>query len=434
MEGPTDRRKMAGKSRYFADGFVCAGFMCGSSLDGLDGALIRVQERTISLLAFAHHPFDSGLSSAIRNGLSGNTPGGTVPGFCGIAENIVSLVEMELFGKLLESASMSAKDVDLIGSHGITSSHHPAAGLSLAGIPVPGHTSQLTNPHLLTEAFGIPVVSDFRRTDVAAGGQGAPLAPIFHRAVFTHKKIDRAFLNLGGIANITSLPSRNKAPVIAFDTGPGNMLIDAGARWVSNGEKDCDRNGEMAGKGRVAESLVQKVCQDPWMNRTPPKSTGREAWGEERFREIQGQMPREATPEDLMATLTEITALSVARSMDWITPAPGEIIVGGGGARNRTLLDRLRIHLKREVQPSETFGISAQAVESMAFAYLALLSMTQRPGTLPELTGGKSGRVLGTVTFPSSYPLASILSGMIRAGDIHLPFPDRARAHRSPAP
>ena len=408
--------------------------MCGSSLDGLDGALIRVRKRSVSLLAFAHHPFDTRLSEAIRNGLSGNAPGETVSGFWGITENIVSLVEMELFRTLLKSAAMSEKDVDLIGSHGITASHHPSAGLSLSGIPVPGHTVQLTNPHLLTDAFGIPVVSDFRRTDVASGGEGAPLAPIFHRAVFTHRTINRAFLNLGGIANITSLPSRDGSSILAFDTGPGNMLIDAGARWVSKGEKRCDKNGEMAGQGRVAESLVQKVCQDPWLLRTPPKSTGRESWGEERFREILQQMPPGSSQEDLMATLTEITALSVARSMDWISPCPDEIIVGGGGARNLTLIDRLRIRCKKDVCTSETLGVPAQAVESMAFAYLALLSMTHRPGTLPELTGGQAGKVLGTVTFPSARSLASILSGMIRGGDIHLPFPDRARAHPSPGP
>jgi len=408
--------------------------MCGSSLDGLDGALIRVHKRTVSLLAFAHHPFDSKLSAAIRSGLSGKAPGETLPGFCGIAENIVSMIEMELFKKLLESVSLCARDVDLIGSHGITSSHHPSYGLSFSGVDVPGHTTQLTNPHLLTEAFGIPVVSDFRRTDVASGGEGAPLAPIFHRAAFTHKTIDRAFLNLGGIANITSLPSRNRGPIVAFDTGPGNMLIDSGIRWLSNGEKDCDKNGEMAKKGRVVESLVKKVCQDQWLNQAPPKSTGRESWGEDRFREILGQMPRTSSPEDLIATLTEITALSIARSLKWISPLPAEIIVGGGGARNITLLDRLRIRCQREVHPSDTLGVPAQAVESMAFAYLALLSMTHRPGTLTELTGGKAGRVLGTVTFPSSRPLASVLPGMIRAGDSHLPFPDRARAQLTPVP
>ena len=410
--------------------------MCGSSLDGLDGALIRVRKRSVSLLAFAHHPFDNSFSDTIRNGLAGNAPGKTISGFWGMTENLVSLVELDLFKKLLASASISEKEVDLIGSHGITSSHHPSAGLSLSGIPIPGHTVQLTNPHLLTEAFGIPVVSDFRRTDVASGGEGAPLAPIFHRAVLTHKTINRAFLNLGGIANITSLPSRRGSgnPIIAFDTGPGNMLIDAGARWISKGKRGFDPNGEMAGNGQAVESLVEKVCQDPWLHRAPPKSTGRESWGEDRFREILGQMPLRFSPEDLMATLTEITALSVAKSLDWITPCPEEIIVGGGGARNLTLMNRLRIRCNKEVSPSETLGIPAQAVESMAFAYLALLSMTQRPGTLPELTGGKAGRVLGTVTFPSSRSLASILPGMIRGGDIHLPFPDRARARMSPGP
>ncbi len=427
---------MAGKSRYELEGFVCAGFMCGSSLDGLDGALIRVFKRSISLLAFAHFPFESTLSGAIREALSGNIPRESVADFPGMIENLIGQSETALFRVLLEKAQIFPEAVDLIGTHGITASHHPGADQHFGGVRLAGHTTQFANPHLACESFGIPVVSDFRRTDVASGGEGAPLAPIFHRAAFSHRTLNRAFLNVGGIANLTSLPAFGSpgARMIAFDTGPGNMLTDAGARWATNGLKECDENGDMARKGHAVRFIVDRVLSDPWFHLPPPKSTGREDWGEDRFLDIRNRMPSGSSKEDLLATLTEITARSVSRALLLTSPPPDELIVGGGGVRNQTLMKLLTQFTERPVYPSDQLGIPAQAVESMAFAYLGLLTMTHRSGTLPELTGGRAGRVLGTITIPGSRPLAAILPGMLRGGDTHLPFPDRARANGSHPP
>jgi anhydro-N-acetylmuramic acid kinase len=277
-----------------------------------------------------------------------------------------------------------------VGVHGQTVRHRPELG----------YTIQLNAPALLAELCGIDVVADFRSRDVAAGGQGAPLVPAFHAAVFgtTHP---RGVLNLGGFANLSVLPALAGGPsagVRGFDTGPGNVLLDHWT-WQTLGER-FDRDGAWAASGRVDEALVSALLDDAYFDRVPPKSTGRDhfngAWLDAVLKRVPGAARR---PADVQASLAELTARSVAADWQRHGTAGGDLVVCGGGARNGDLLRRLAAALPgARVQSCAALGVAPEQVEALAFAWLARAHVRGLPGNLPEVTGAAGLRVLGTLT------------------------------------
>jgi anhydro-N-acetylmuramic acid kinase len=364
--------------------------MSGTSLDGVDGVLVEFgalpgpapQER-----AFVHRPFAPALQAEL---LALNRPGGGDELHrAALAANALALGCAEVVARLLATAGVPAEAVRAIGAHGQTLRHQPGA---FDGI---GYTTQLLNGALLAERSRIDVVCDFRARDVAAGGQGAPLVPAFHAALFGGGTDDVAVLNIGGIANLTLLPAAG--PVRGFDTGPGNMLMDDWARR-RRGEP-FDRDGAWAAGGRVDAALLARCLTEPYFARRPPKSTGRDlfdaAW-------LDARLAGSETPEDVMATLAELTARSAAEALTRELPGARRLLVCGGGAFNGHLMRRLAaLAAPAAVASTAGAGIAPDHVEALAFAWLAQEFIEGRPGNLPAATGAAGARRLGAL-----YPAA----------------------------
>jgi anhydro-N-acetylmuramic acid kinase len=350
------------------------GLMSGTSLDGVDAVLVDLGRAPPRRLASAHVAFSAGLR---RELLSLNSPGRNEVERAAVAGNALAREYAKTVRKLLASARKRAGAIRAIGCHGQTVRHRPELGF----------TTQIGNPALLAELTGIRVVADFRSRDVAAGGQGAPLAPAFHAAVFASRKEDRAVLNLGGIANLTLLRRRGK--VIGFDTGPGNCLLDL---WAARHLRTrYDRNGRWAAGGRAQERLLERMLREPYFRARPPKSTGRDLFNEAWLRRM--AMGR-ASSGDVQATLLELTARTVARYCGGVK----RIIVCGGGVNNRALMRRLaELVAPARLESSERHGIDPQHVEATAFAWLAMRTLEQAPGNLPAVTGARGPRVLGAI-------------------------------------
>jgi anhydro-N-acetylmuramic acid kinase len=273
-----------------------------------------------------------------------------------------------------------------------------------------GATLQIGEPSFLAQRFGVPVVSDFRAADVAAGGQGAPLIPYADWCLLTHSTKSRAIQNIGGIGNVTYLPA-NAAPdeVIGFDTGPGNMLIDRAAQWATDGKRPFDEDGRLAEQGLKwsrseygRDQVLESLLSHPFLQRTPPKSAGREEFGELYWQEIQGGQPLPGIPTLAVSVLTEFTAASIAEAYRRFLPAmPDEVIVGGGGARNPTLMRFLAERLAPiPVRIHEDLGINSDSKEAVAFALLGNETMLGNPSNLPSVTGARRRTVLGKITLP----------------------------------
>jgi anhydro-N-acetylmuramic acid kinase len=280
-----------------------------------------------------------------------------------------------------------------VASHGQTLAHHPERRATL----------QVGDPSLIAERTGVTTIADFRPRDLAAGGEGAPLAPFFHYAALADPREARAFLNLGGIANLTWLP-RGARPddVVAFDVGPANALVDGVVQEFSGGRERMDRDGARARRGRIDQELLARLLDDEFLRRAPPKSTGRERYGlaeaEALAREWQAAGRAE---DDLVATLVAFTAEAVARACrDFLGGGAGleRLLVGGGGAENPSLLSALSAALPRaQVEPSDAAGVPARAVEAMAFSLMGRNALLGLPNHLPRCTGARAARVLGEI-------------------------------------
>jgi anhydro-N-acetylmuramic acid kinase len=283
--------------------------------------------------------------------------------------------------RLLARARVGARAVAAIGCHGQTVRHRPGDG----------YTLQLVNGARLAERSGITVVCDFRSRDVAAGGEGAPLAPAFHRALFGTAHRSRVIVNVGGIANLTSLPARGT--VSGFDCGPGNCLLDI---WIKKRRgKHYDRSGAWAARGTVVPRLLTKLLAHPFLQRRPPKSTGREEFS---LRWLERALAGSERPVDVQATLLELTAVTIARAVRSYCADAREVFVCGGGAYNRALLARLATSLSgKRVATTAALGIEPEHVEALAFAWLAREALMRRPGNLPAVTGARGPRVLGAI-------------------------------------
>ena len=355
------------------------GVMSGTSLDGLDIALVEQSERTRLL---AHHYQD--LPDALRQQLLDLCSSGADElARAALAEQEWAHLVAEGINSLLRQQNLQPDAIRAIGSHGQTIRHEPARGFTI----------QIGNPALLAELTGITVVADFRRRDVAAGGQGAPLVPAFHEALFASPGAARAILNVGGFSNLSLLEEGK--PAKGFDCGPGNVLMDA---WIHHHlGHTYDRDGAWAASGVVQPALLKALLSDPFFQTTGPKSTGRELFNLPWLIQHLSTQPA-YQPQDVQATLLELTATSIASSLQQAQPACGQLLVCGGGAHNQALLARLQALLPTaQVSSTDDHGVPADWVEAMAFAWLAHCCLNGIPGNRPEVTGARGLRVLGAI-------------------------------------
>ncbi|MGP0014072.1 anhydro-N-acetylmuramic acid kinase [Pseudomonas sp.] len=355
------------------------GVMSGTSLDGLDIALVALNG-SIRLLASHYIPMPDALRAELL-GLCASGPDEIARS--AIAEqNWVTLAAQGIH-TLLKQQGLAPEAIRAIGSHGQTIRHEPARGF----------TVQIGNPALLAELTGITVVGDFRRRDVAAGGQGAPLVPAFHEALFEERAGHRAVLNVGGFSNL-SLIEPDKA-VAGFDCGPGNVLLDA---WIQDQRNESyDRNGQWAASGQVEPALLQALLSDPFFQTKGPKSTGREVFNLPWLKQHLGRLPPLAA-EDIQATLLELSARTIVESLTGAQENTEELLVCGGGAHNAALMTRLGQLLPRaRVASTATHGVDPDWVEAMAFAWLAQCCLDGVAANRPSVTGARGLRVLGAI-------------------------------------
>ncbi|MCF7201218.1 anhydro-N-acetylmuramic acid kinase [Pseudomonas oligotrophica] len=355
------------------------GVMSGTSLDGLDIVLVE-QSDSPRLVASRFQPMPAGLRADL---LSLCQPGVDELARAAIAEAAWVRLAAQTINNLLEEQSLPPSAVRAIGSHGQTVRHEPARGFTL----------QIGNPALLAELTGITVVADFRRRDVAAGGQGAPLVPAFHQAVFGDERTRQAILNIGGFSNLSLLAPGQ--PLRGFDCGPGNVLLDAFIQREKG--LDFDRDGAWAASGTPDPHLLKALLSDEFFCATGPKSTGRElfnlAWLD---RHLACLPPIVA--QDVQATLLELTARSISDALTAAQPDVERILVCGGGAHNLALMQRLaQLNAPARVGTTDAFGIAADWVEAMAFAWLAQRCLEGLPGNEPTVTGARGPRILGAI-------------------------------------
>jgi anhydro-N-acetylmuramic acid kinase len=374
------------------------GIMSGTSLDGIDVADVELERRGERLHHHIRNFLTVPLGLAMRAALFESLPPNAGSNHA-VAELDYAMGEAlaDAVLRALQAWRVEAVAVDLIGSHGLTLYHAPDDGATL----------QIGEAAVIAARTGITCVSDFRAADVAVGGQGAPLVPFVDRELFASPTEHRAVLNIGGIANVTLIPPAGNADEItAFDTGPGNMLVDQAIRTLSKGELHFDRDGELAASGSVDRSLLDELMQEPFFALAPPKSTGRETFGPN-FSERVARRARSRglADVDLIATLTALTAASVAEA---IPSACARVIVSGGGARNPTMMAMLKSELDRRslravVDRSDTHGVDADQKEALAFAILAFEALHGRSNHLPRCTGARSNVILGKLTAGANY-------------------------------
>ncbi len=394
------------------DNGLYIGMMSGTSLDGMDAVLCQFSsdssaetdtQQPMRLLATHSQAFPPRLREVLLalcqpNGVQELVPAEGEPNseldWFGWASKEYAEFASEVVNNLLQQSNTDVESVLAIGCHGQTVRHRPQLGFSL----------QLVDANIIAERTGISVVSDFRRRDMAVGGQGAPLVPAFHKALFATPDSTRVLLNLGGIANITVLPA-NDSPVIGYDTGPANLLLDA---WTAlHTDKDYDAGGTWAQSGQVIEPLLNQLIEHPFFARTYPKSTGREdfnlVWLQDELQKFdQASAHIRYSSADVQATLTELTAMSASMQINMFINAHenSSVYVCGGGALNDYLMTRLQAHLPHcTVETTASLGLNPAWVEAVAFAWLARQTLIGETGNLPAVTGASKGVVLGQVCF-----------------------------------
>lgn len=376
------------------------GLMSGTSADGIDAALVEIEgegrSTHVTLGHFVSVPYERAMRDAILELCDPQT--GTVPDLCALNFSLGErFAEAALC--LLEGAKVETSQLSAIASHGQTVWHQPTA-MECGGIAVKG-TLQIGAPAVIAARTGCRVISDFRSADMAVGGQGAPLVPYFDWVVLGSDVESRAVLNLGGIANITYLPAGGGLDaVIAFDTGPANMLIDGLTAHYSGADKLCDRDGALAAQGRWAPKLGDELLRNPYFCQEPPKTTGRESFGQDLVRHIAEQAEKQRLSQaDVLATVTDLTARTVADAIQKWLPAVDRVIVGGGGCHNRTLMRMLAERLQpAAISTHDEFSIPGDAKEAMAFALLGYETLHGRPSNVPSATGASRSVVLGSIT------------------------------------
>jgi len=372
-----------------------AGVMSGTSCDGIDVAVCRVAgsgaDVDLELLAFETTPYEADLAEALRyysNPLRAIS--------AEVAELDFRLGE--LMGQAVARVA-SGRQLDLIASHGHTVAHFPEGGASLDT----RCTRQVGSPAVITELAAVPVVSDFRSRDVAAGGQGAPLIPYADWCLLRDRAgADRAIVNLGGIANVTYLPGgdgpESLQRVLGFDTGPGNVVLNALA-YKHDTALRCDPDGKLASQGKVNERLLAFLLRDEYYDRQPPKSAGRELFGEDLANRIP-ELRMTRKPREMLATAVELIALTLTDAVKRFLPPVSSVYLCGGGTHNRTLVGRIEALLGAPTRLTDDLGIPADAKEAIGFALLGSETMRGVPSNVPSVTGASGPRLLGSVTWP----------------------------------
>ena len=367
-------------------GTVTIGLMSGTSLDGLDGVMIRWSDagEPLQWLARAQSTFDEGLVATL---MALNQSGPDELHQASLAANRMSAIAASVVAQLVSDAGLKPQQVAAIGLHGQTVRHQPGA------FDGTGYTIQLHNASLLAELSSIDVICDFRSRDVAAGGQGAPLVPAFHAGLFAQPNTDVAVLNLGGIANLTLLHADGR--VTGFDCGPANVLMDLWARRHLG--RPMDEGGGWAAGGHVNAGLLQTLQQEPFLAQPAPKSTGRDLFNEPWMSECL-QRHSTVSAQDVQSTLCEFTAWAVQAHLQREMPGVELVLACGGGARNDELMRRLQSRMApARVETTEARGVGVMDVEAAAFAWLAWRFLRGLPGNLPAVTGARGPRVLGAL-------------------------------------
>ncbi|MEA2516064.1 MAG: anhydro-N-acetylmuramic acid kinase [Thermomicrobiales bacterium] len=400
------------------DGRLCVGLISGTSADGIDAALVRIagagDGAHLQLVAFVSTPYPTEVRDELLALYAEDAPH-AVARLCSL-----NALLGELFAEaaldVCRRAGVPPTDLHVIGSHGQTVWHEP--GPDPAWPLSRTSTLQIGEPSVIAERTGAPVVADFRVADVAAGGQAAPLVPYFDWVVLRHPTRNRAVQNIGGIGNVTSLPAGCDLDAVrAFDTGPGNMVLDGLVTLLTGGTATFDRDGALAAAGTADPTLLDTLLRDPYLDAPPPKTTGRERYGlafarrllhDAGLREDLLAPDSEATPEerqrarDLLATATAFTARSIADAYRRWLPQPDDVLVGGGGSRNPTLMRLLRDELAPvPVAPIDTLGVDGRAKEAMAFALIAHDALAGLPTNVPGATGARRAVTLGKLVPPS---------------------------------
>lgn len=364
------------------------GLMSGTSMDAIDAALVDCSNSTIKLVA--HH--SQALSSETQNQINK---------LCqGCDNELQNMLQLDIklatqfancANQLLKNTQLKPTDITAIGSHGQTLRHYPETAIR--------NSLQVADPNTIVELTGITTVADFRRRDMAAGGQGAPLAPAFHEYVFRNTEKNRVILNLGGIANITVLPADNSKTVTGFDTGPANTLMNY---WIQRQEnKNYDDKGVWAASGKIHNDFLQQLLDDDFFNAPPPKSTGTDYFSPTWFSQHLNDFPF-LSSEDVQATLCECTTVSIADAIKKYAANCDEVFVCGGGAKNDFLMTRLQVALNDiNVTTTEKAGFATDWIEAMAFAWLAKQTLAKQPGNLSSVTGAMQPVILGGI-YPAS--------------------------------
>lgn len=383
------------------------GMMSGTSVDGVDAALIELSREggapRVKLLAFENIPYPQGVRERVFELFRPETSTVDRIGY-------MNFLLGELYARaalsVIAKAGLTSADVDLIGSHGQTIWHEPEAR-ETDGMPI-RYTVQIGEGAVIAARTGIPTVSDFRVADMAVGGQGAPLVPFSEYLLYRREDESILLQNIGGIGNMTVLPAgATPEQVFAFDTGPGNMIIDAVAAAISGGRLKCDVNGEIAARGKVDEELLARLQKDEYYARRPPKTTGRERFGTQYAQRILDDRARHPiSDEDLLATVTYLTAWSIFDACErFALPVckPAELIVGGGGSYNKTLLKDLSGLFGARgiaVRTQEDLGFNSDAKEAVAFALMADCFVRGEANVLPSVTGASAASVMGKLSLP----------------------------------
>ncbi|MBD9361904.1 anhydro-N-acetylmuramic acid kinase [Methylomonas sp. EbB] len=357
------------------------GLMSGTSVDGIDAGLVDFSDGKIQLVAFHYQPFSAELRQKIHKLSQANQP--VLLTDYGSLDSQIGRLFGETTLTLLSNAQIPASAIKAVGSHGQTVYHAPETGN--------GFSLQIGDPNRIAEITGLTTVADFRRRDIAVGGQGAPLVPAFHQAVFSDAAQARVIVNIGGIANITVL---NDKPVIGFDTGPGNGLMDLWCQKHCNQPYDC--NGDWAAKGTPHTALLDTLKDDDYFRVAPPKSTGKEYFSPAWLQQKLSLFPN-LEPEDIQATLCQFSADTIADAIRQYAPNTLQTLICGGGAHNRQLMKLLRKSLDMSVTSTAEWGIAPDHVEAIAFAWLARQTLNNLPGNLCSVTGAATPVVLGGI-------------------------------------
>jgi anhydro-N-acetylmuramic acid kinase len=374
------------------------GLMSGTSGDGVDAALVDVWGRGSALKARAIAAQTLAYPRSLQQRIVTASISGTVAEICHLNALLGEWFANAALN-VIRLAKLRPADIAAIGSHGQTV-HHLPQGFQAPGVGAVRSTLQIGEPAVIAERTGITTIANFRPRDIAAGGQGAPLTPAAHALLLRHPRRARLVVNLGGISNVTYVPRGGTWDgVVAFDTGPANMVLDSLVSRATNGRQVMDRDGKGALKGRVEARLLGKLLAHPFLSRRPPKSTGREEFGPALIDDLLSIQQQQGLPlEDVLATCSMWTAKAVGTARRWIKGPIDEVVVGGGGVRNRAVMESLAaVFAPIPVTTFDALGWESKAFEAVAFALLAYRTMTGQWGNIPAVTGATHPVLLGTI-------------------------------------